>query len=299
MRLSQLTRAARDGNGTSRDGVGPEPSALVLQPAQLPSQPPPYIAGRAEFYGAFADLAKGKRNWQITAFTSLGLASILTVGLAVVSSQSRVVPYVVEVDRLGAARAFGPAEPLRATDDRVIVRDLAGFVRDVRSVVADPLAQRDMVTRAFAFVDREAAAFLNIYFADPGNDPRRLGRELTRLVEITGVLAVPGSAAHGQQSPTRTWKVSWTERAVPRAAGGLPREAAWEGYFTIRVVPPTHVDERFTINPLGVYVTQLHWTQLAGRVAPSGAVQSTPGLGAPANRAGTEAASASPAAGGT
>jgi type IV secretory pathway TrbF-like protein/type IV secretory pathway VirB9-like protein len=168
-----------------------------------------------------------------------------------VSSQSRVVPYVVEVDRLGAARAFGPAEPLRATDDRVIIRDLAGFVRDVRSVVADPLAQRDMVTRAFAFVDREAAAFLNIYFADPANDPRRLGRELTRLVEITGVLAVPGSAAPSQQSPTRTWKVSWTERTVPRAAGGLPSEAAWEGYFTIRVVPPTHVDERFTLNPLG------------------------------------------------
>lgn len=236
--------------------------------ASLPVAPPPYVTGRAEFYGAFADLAKGKRNWQLVAFTSLGVTAVLATGLAAVDARSRIVPYVVEVDRLGAARAFGPAEPLRAIDQRVIVRDVAGFVRDVRSVVADPLAQRDMVTRAFGFVDRGAAAFLNGYFADPANDPRQLSRQFTRLVEITSVLPVPGSGSAGDRRATRTWKVSWIERASSRAAGGLRTEAAWEGYFTTRVVPPSRADERLVLNPLGVYVTELHWTQLGGRTVP-------------------------------
>jgi type IV secretion system protein VirB5 len=226
------------------------------------------VSGRAEFYGAFADLARGKRNWQVAAFVSLGLAAVLAAGLVGVGVRSTIVPYVVEVDRLGAARAFGPAERVAAADQRVVLRDVASFVRDVRSVAADPLVQREMVTRAFAFADREAATFLNAYFADPANDPRRLSRELTRLVEITGVLAVPAGADPDERAPTRTWKVSWTERAVPRAAGGLPSEAAWEGYFTTRLDPPARADERLTLNPLGVYVTQLHWTQLTGRAAP-------------------------------
>lgn len=224
-----------------------------------------YLRGRAEFDSVFGDLAKGKRNWQLAAFTALGLAFVLGGGLISVATQSRITPYVVEVDRLGQAQAFGPVDQLRAVDQRLIVSQLARFVRDIRTVLGDPSGQADLIKRAYAFVDQSASPFLNAYFTAPANDPRVLGKDVTRLVDITSVLAVPATTAGGPQ----TWKVSWTESTMPRDGGGAPTESAWEGYFTTRLTPPT-TPERITLNPLGLYITSINWTELAKRVAPSG-----------------------------
>jgi type IV secretion system protein VirB5 len=47
-------------------------------------------------------------NWRLMAFGTLALATGLAVALVWQSLQSRVVPYVVEVDHLGEARAVTP-----------------------------------------------------------------------------------------------------------------------------------------------------------------------------------------------
>ena len=39
----------------------------------------------------------------------------------------------------------------------------------------------------------------------------------------------------------------------------------FEGYFATRMVPPTTADH-LAVNPLGLYVTTVNWTQLADRV---------------------------------
>ena len=249
-------------NGTHA-GNGVHPAAAELPYVVQSNGGAPHLSGRGEFDSIFADLARGKRNWQIAAFGAIGVAALLAAGLVITATQSRITPYVVEVDALGRAQPFGPAERLQHNDERVITAQLAGFVRDVRTIVGDAAGQADLVRRAYAFVDQDAAAFLNTYFATPANDPRLLGREVTRLVEVTGVLPLPGPA----QAPNaaRTWKVSWTEVTLPRTAGGLPKHTAWEGYFATRMAPPTTTD-RLSVNPLGLYVTTVNWTQLADRV---------------------------------
>lgn len=80
----------------------------------------PYLAAREEFVSTFGDLARGKRNWQLAAFGLLALLGLVLAAYLRLSLGSRITPYVVEVDRLGQAVAFGPAEPLRATDLRVL-----------------------------------------------------------------------------------------------------------------------------------------------------------------------------------
>lgn len=242
-------------NGSAGSATPSLPVPVVHQQADNP-----FLRGRAEFDSVFADLARGKRNWQLVAFGAVAVAGVLAVGLVTLALHSRITPYIVEVDRLGRAQAFGPAERLKATDQRVLVSQIAVFVRDIRTVLGDLTAQSELVRRAYAFVDQSAGAFLNEYFATPANDPRLLSREFTRLVEVTSVLPVPGSS---------TWKVSWTETTMPRAPGGLPVVTAWEGYFATRIVPPTTV-ERITDNPLGLYVTSINWTQLAERAGHNG-----------------------------
>jgi type IV secretion system protein VirB5 len=247
----------------------------------LPPSVPPHLRGRTEFESVFGSLARAKRNWQIVAFGCLGVSALLAGGLVTVATQSRITPYVVEVDRLGRAQAFGPAEQLRLTDRRVVASQLATFVHDVRTIVGDPVAQADLVRRAYAFVDQGAANFLNAYFADPANDPRFLGREATRLVEITGVLPVPGPPMNGVRAAAgaqgtgsaaaalpATWKVSWTETMIPRSLGGAPQVSAWEGYVTTRLAAPRDA-ERIALNPLGLYVTSVTWTRLTVKDVPS------------------------------
>jgi type IV secretory pathway TrbF-like protein len=216
----------------------------------------PILAGRGAFAGAFGDLARGKRHWQLMAFGLLGLFGIVLVAYVRLASETRITPYVVEVDRLGRAVAVGPAEPSRqaaaaAVDPRIVEATLSLFIRNVRAVSSDGVVQRELLYRAYAHAVARARLFLDGWFALPEHDPRLLGQRCTRAVEVDAILPVPGSAV---------WRVQWTEREQPAVAGAL-RESAWEGYLTVKVIRPrtANVVEE---NPLGIYVTDLTWTEV-------------------------------------
>ena len=257
--LSRLTRRP-DTAPPSGDGVaGTRPPSLDAPPtgwARDEKTPPEVLRGRYEFARQFSDLARGKRNWQLVAFGSLALLALCVVGLVTLALQSRVVPYVVEVDRLGRAEAIAPAEAVPAVADRVVTAAVARFVADIRTAYPDPVAQRDAVYRAYAHVAGDARGYLEGYFSDPANDPRQQGRGYRRAVEVTNVLPVPGGAEGG---PT-TYRVQWNEREESPREG--TRERAWEGYLSVTVAPPT-TTEAVERNPLGVYVTDLSWSPLA------------------------------------
>jgi type IV secretory pathway TrbF-like protein len=212
------------------------------------------IAARNEFANVFGDLARGKRNWQLIAFLLAGVLGIVTLAYVRLASASRVVPYIVEVDKLRQITAAGPAERMPPPDQRLVASQLAQFLRAIRTVLPASAAagQAEMIRRGYAFVAPEAAGFLNDYFASPRNDPRALGARLTRQVDVTGVLRVPNSDV---------WRLQWTEVERSTQPGGPIRTTAWEGYATVKLVPPATVDA-IQDNPLGLFVTTINWTQV-------------------------------------
>ena len=213
------------------------------------------ITARNEFTNAFGDLAKGKRNWQLMAFALTGLLAMVTLAYVRLAASSRVVPYVVAVDRLGQVVAAGTPEELKAPDERLVTSQLAHFVRSIRTVLpgAAAAAQAELVKRGYAFVAPEAAGFLNDHFASPRNDPRVLGARLTRQIDVASVLRVPNSDV---------WRLQWTETERPTQVGGPVRTTAWEGYVTVKMIPPATA-ETIQDNPLGLYVTSVSWTQVS------------------------------------
>ena len=213
------------------------------------------IAARNEFSNAFSDLAKGKRNWQLMAFALFALLALTTLSYVRLASSARVVPYLVQVDRLGQVLAIGRADETVQPDQQLVAAQLAQFVRAIRTVLPASAAagQAEMIKRGYAFLAPEAAGFLNDYFADPKNDPRLLGARLTRQVDVTGILRVPNSDV---------WRLQWTETERPISAGEEPRTTAWEGYATVKLVPPA-TTEAIQDNPLGLYITTINWTQIA------------------------------------
>lgn len=225
--------------------TGPEPSGSASH----------FIQARHEFANAFGDLARGKRNWQAISFTLAGLLTVQVLAYIRLSSSARLVPYVVQVDRLGQVMAAGVVDPLKSPDQRLVASQLGEFIRNIRTVLpADAAhAQAELLRRGYAFVGPEAAAFLNEHFSRPENDPRLLGTRLSRLVDVTSVLRVPSSDV---------WKLRWIEEGRPLHPGEERQMRGWEGYVTVKLVaPPTA--EAVEDNPLGVHITSITWAQVA------------------------------------
>lgn len=214
----------------------------------------PFVAARHEFMNAFGDLAKGKRNWQVIAYALMGLLGLVTLSYVRLAEGRRVVPYVIQVDRLGQVVSVGPADELKRPDQRLIASELAQFVRAIRTVLpaAAAAGEAEMLRRGYAFAGPAAAAFLNDYFANPVNDPRVLGLRLSRQVDVTGVLRVPDSDV---------WRLQWTETERSTEPGGATRTLAWEGYVTLKLAPRA-TSETLEDNPLGLVVTSVSWTQV-------------------------------------
>src|SRR5581483_8724799 len=81
-------------------------------------------------------------NWRLAALTATALSALLGITQLVTLGRSSVVPYVVEVDRLGEVRAVGPAIEAYQPNDAQIAHFLARFIENVRSLSVDPVVVR-------------------------------------------------------------------------------------------------------------------------------------------------------------
>src|SRR6516164_9339590 len=108
-------------------------------------------------------------NWRLIAFGNLVLAAGLAAGLVWQSAQGTVVPWVVQVDKLGEAQAVAPAISDYKPADPQIAWHLARFIEQVRSVSADPVIVRQNWLGAYDFATDKGAAALNDYART--NDP--------------------------------------------------------------------------------------------------------------------------------
>lgn len=186
------------------------------------------------------------RNWRLMAFGCLGLTSALSGGLLWQSLQSRVVPYVVEVDKLGEARAVAPADKDYRPTDPQIAWFLSRFIEDVRTVSLDPVLMRAGWLSAYDFTTRRGAVFLGDYAR--AADPFGHVGERTVSVQITSVVRASDSS----------FQVKWLEAAYER--GALAGTSHWTAILTVRMVPPKSA-EVLRKNPLGIYVDAIDWSR--------------------------------------
>ena len=186
------------------------------------------------------------RNWRLMAFGGLLLSTGLSGGLLWQSMQSRVVPYVVEVDSLGEARAVAPAAAEHRPTDPQIAWHLGRFIASVRSVSLDPVLMRESWLSAYDFVTDRGALFLGEY-ARSANPFGEVGSR-TVSVQVTSVV----------RASDRSFQVKWTETAYER--GSLAGTSRWTAILSVIVKPPTSA-EALRKNPLGLRVDAIDWSQ--------------------------------------
>jgi type IV secretory pathway TrbF-like protein len=186
------------------------------------------------------------RNWRLMAFGTLAVSTAMSGALIWQSLQSRVVPYVVAVDRLGEARAVTEAEAGYRPTDPQIAWHLAKFVENVRSVSLDPVLMRKDWLGAYDFATQRGAQYLGDY-ARSANPFANIG-ERTVSVQVTSVV----------RASDKSFQVKWTETAYER--GSQAGIAHWTGILTVVTKAPTSADT-LRKNPLGVYVDAIDWSR--------------------------------------
>ncbi len=68
------------------------------------------------------------------------------------STQVRLVPYIVEVDKLGTAVTAGFPEQIEYADVRVVRSTLGNFVTSFRSITPDAVVQKQYIDRTYALL---------------------------------------------------------------------------------------------------------------------------------------------------
>jgi type IV secretion system protein VirB5 len=186
------------------------------------------------------------KSWRLIAFGGLALTAAMAGALVWQARQSRVVPYVVEVDRLGEARAVQPADRDYQPDDAQVAWHLARFIEHVRTVSLDPVLMRRDWLSAYDFVTARGSRFLSAY-ARSARPFDAIG-EKTVSVEVTSVV----------RASDRSFQVKWTETAFDH--GEESGRSHWTAILSVVRHPPATADV-LCKNPLGIYVDAIDWSR--------------------------------------
>jgi type IV secretion system protein TrbF len=186
------------------------------------------------------------RNWRLACFGMLGLSTLLAGGIIWQGARGSIVPWVVQVDRLGEAQAVAPASADYQPTDPQIAFHLARFVEQVRAIPDDAIIVRQNWLRAYEFTTDKGALALNDYARN--NDPFALvGREQV-AVDVTSVI---------RASPS-SFRVAWVERRYRE--GSLAETSRWTAILTVTVQTPRTPDA-LRKNPLGLFVNAINWSK--------------------------------------
>ena len=186
------------------------------------------------------------RNWRLMAFGSLLLSGGLSAALVWQSTQGTITPYVVEVDRLGAAQAVTPATADFRPTDPQIAYHLSRFIENVRQIPADPIVLRQNWLHAYDFTTDKGALALNDYARV--NDPFAKVGDTQISVEVSSVIRASKSS----------FRIAWIERRY--ANGQLAATERWTAILTIVLQQPRDA-ERLRKNPLGIFVNAINWSR--------------------------------------
>jgi type IV secretory pathway TrbF-like protein len=208
-----------------------------------------YIAARAEWNERYGSYIAQAHAWRLTALASLGVAFVAVAGVVWIGAQNRVVPYVVQTNKLGDALAIRRADVATPADPRLIRAGLARWIADVRSVYVDVAAERKLVDEAYAMVNRNGAARQQLDDWFSRNNPFKRAETDMLGVSVESVLPISGN----------TWRVEWREDK--RGRDGMTEPPAhWQATITISISPPTS-DATILVNPVGLYVDSFNWAQ--------------------------------------
>ncbi len=208
----------------------------------------PYLAARQERNERYGSYVKAASAWRIVGVTGMALAVIATSYALYQSTQVKLVPYIIEVDKLGSAVTAGFPQQIEYADARVVRATLAGFVSSFRSVSPDTAVQKQYIDRTYAMLRTAdpATEKINSWFRE--NSPFVKARTAIVSIEVSNVVALSN----------QSYQIDWAEIERDRRGKELATRR-FRGVATVVLTPPQD-EQTIRLNPIGLYLRDFDWT---------------------------------------
>jgi len=217
-----------------------------------------YLAGRREWLERYGDYIAQAKNWRTLAFVSAGIAALFGAGMVYEADRVHVVPYVVEVNRLGESVHLAQAVQAGALEQPIVRHVLTHWLRLVRERVPNKWAEQQFYDDSYKYVVGQARDQLNGYFQrhNPYND--YVNKKGGRTVTIVSALPVGKQTATGG-----TFQIQWRETQYDGQNGNIDGKTQWEGTVSYTILPPSKNPRTLESNPFGIYITSFNWNPMA------------------------------------
>ncbi len=201
-----------------------------------------------------SELFSKYRFLQLISVICLLISVISIAGVIHIGSQSKFVPYIVEVNKLGETVVVGEIRAGTIKDQRIIRAKVASFIKTLRTVSVDPALQRNFIFETYHSLQRGDPAInkANVFYKDKATNPFELGKKINREVEIVSLL---------EMTPN-TYQLDWKEKTYDKS-GVLLYIKGYRALVTVYLIP-TAVEsiEDLIKNPLGIYIKDYSISEL-------------------------------------
>ncbi|KNY31150.1 conjugal transfer protein TrbF [Agrobacterium sp. SUL3] len=214
------------------------------------NQPPdtPYLAARQEWTERYGSYVQAARAWRTVGILALLMAVIGFTYALYLSTQVKLVPYIVEVDKLGNTVSGGFPQQIEYADTRVVRATLGNFISSFRSITPDAVVQKQYIDRTYALLRTSDPSTQKVNAWFRGNSPFEKAVNATVAIEVNNIVALSN----------QTYQIDWTEYERDRK-GKETATRRFRGIATVAITSPQD-EATIRLNPIGVYVTDFDWT---------------------------------------
>ncbi|WP_454659210.1 conjugal transfer protein TrbF [Bosea beijingensis] len=208
----------------------------------------PYLAARQEWNERYGSYARAASSWRLVGVAGMMMAVIGFTYALYQSTQVKLVPYIVEVDKLGTAASAGFARQIEYADPRVVRATLGSFVSNFRSVTPDAVVQKQYIDRTYALLRTSDPATQKVNDWFRSNSPFEKAKASTVAIEVNNIVALSN----------QSYQLDWTEFERDRK-GKETATRRFRGIATVTLTPPQD-EEVIRLNPIGLYLRDFEWT---------------------------------------
>lgn len=217
----------------------------IFKPSKIFSKNNGEISIDNPFYDKILTLSKSCRNWQL-AFLIMACLVCITLGSYInLANKSKLVPYIVEIDKEKNVTFLGKMEQITyRNNDPVIFATLNNFVINTRSISLDKVFTFKKFKREYSFLGKEMKSKMNTDIQNINLNKKFKDKE-TIDVQITSML----------KNSDNIYQLHWTEKYYIN--GGYSSTKKWTGTFSI-IEDRNLSEEDMLINPLGIIIQDYH-----------------------------------------
>ena len=208
----------------------------------------PYLAARQEWTERYGSYVRAASAWRLVGIVSLSLATLSTGYALYQSTEVKLVPYIVEVDKLGSAVNAGFPAQIEYADSRVVRSTLAAFVTNFRSVTPDAVVQKQYIDRTYALLRTADPATEKVNNWFRSSSPFDKAKTATVAIEVNNVVPLSG----------QSFQIDWTEYERDRK-GKEVATRRFRGIANVALIPPQD-ESVIRLNPIGLYLRDFDWT---------------------------------------